>query len=137
MTSDVAAKWVPEPVSAEAAEAFGGPNRVACEIDAKPAGILGFVRVYLATQADPRAALQAHATGTGPQATDQRFRRITTPAGAGWEIGYRSDETLARAFAVPAGTGTVVVEWRGVDEDEHRSGRPAYVLARTSLARRS
>jgi hypothetical protein len=133
VTFDIAAKWVPKPVSAEVAEAFGGPDRVACEVDAKPAGVLGFVRVYLATQADPRAALQARATGS----TDERFRQITTAAGAGWEIGYRAEETLGRAFAVAAGTGTVVVEWRGVDEDEHRAGLPAYVLARTSLARRS
>ena len=133
VTFDIAAKWVPKPVAAEVAEAFGGPDRVACEVDAKPAGVLGFVRVYLATQADPRAALQARATGS----TDQRFRQITTPAGVGWEIGYRAEETLGRAFAVAAGAATVVVEWRGVDEDEHRAGLPAYVLARTSLARRS
>jgi hypothetical protein len=135
VTFDVAAKWVPKPVSAEVAEAFGGPDRVACEIDAKPAGILGFVRVYLAPQADPRAALQARAAAA-PQAADQRFRQITTPAGAGWEIGYRTDDSLARAFAVAAGAGSVVVEWGGLDEEEHRSGLPAYVLARKSLARR-
>jgi hypothetical protein len=133
---DIAAEWVAKPVGADAAAEFGGPNRVACEIDAKPAGVIGFIRAFLATQTDARAALEAHLERSA-QPSQQRFRQITTPAGAGWEVGYRDEESAARAFAVPAGTGTVVVEWRGLDDEEHGAGLPAYVLARTSTTRRS
>jgi hypothetical protein len=134
VTFAIAADWVAKPVSADVAAAFGGPDRVACEIDAKPAGVIGFIRAYVATQADARAALDAHLQRSA-QPSQQRFREVTTPAGAGWEAGYRDEESAARAFAVPAGTGTVVIEWRGLDDEEHEAGLPAYVLARTSIAR--
>jgi hypothetical protein len=136
VTFDIAAQWVAKPVDADAAAEFGGPNRVACEVDAKPAGVIGYIRAYVATQTDARAALEAHLERSA-QPSQQRFRQVTTPAGAGWEVGYRDEESAARAFAVPAGTGTVVVEWRGLDDEEHSSGLPAYVLARTSIAPRS
>jgi len=131
---DVASKWTAKAVGADAAAAFGGPDTVACEVDGKPAGIIGFIRVYVAKVADPRAALQEHLT-RATKADGQRFRQITTPAGAGWEVGYQDEDSPVRAFAVPAGSGTVVVEWGGLDEEEHRAGLPAYGLARASLAR--
>jgi hypothetical protein len=136
VTFDIAAKWVPKPVAADVAAEFGGPDRVACEVDAKPAGVIGFLRVYVATLGDARAALEAHVAGGSSQANEQRSRQITTPAGTGWEISYRTEDSLVRAFAVPAATGAVVVEWGGIDEAEHRSGLPAYVLARASLTGR-
>jgi hypothetical protein len=134
VTFDIAANWVPKPVDAQTAAVFGGPDRVACEVDGKPAGVLGFIRAYLATGPDARAALEAH-VGRSSQASQPRFRQVTTSAGAGWEIAYRDEDSPVRAFAVPAGAGTVVVDWGGLDDEEHLAGLAAYVLARGSLAR--
>src|SRR5688572_14722060 len=134
VTFDLPAKWAPAAIDADTAAAFGGPDRVACEVDAKPAGILGFIRVYLATTTDARKAVTERVARSGVP-KDQKFRPVTTPAGAGVEVFYVGEGRTVRAFAVPAGSGTVVVEWGGSDEDEHRSGLPAYVLVRTTLAR--
>jgi hypothetical protein len=133
---DVATGWVAKPVAADAAAAWGGPHRVVCEIDGKPAGVIGFIRVYAATGGDVRNALQEHLRAPS-RADEQRFRPIGTPAGLASEVAYRGAESPVRVFAVTVGSHSVLVDWAGLDEEEHRGGLPAYVLARGSIGPRS
>jgi hypothetical protein len=126
-TFDVADKWVAKAVPAD----VGGG--LACEIDGKPAGVIGFIRVFRATGADARAALTAQ---VGDRPAGLRTREFAAPAGAGWEAAFGPAEKPERAFAVTVGADTVVIHWSGLDAAEHKAGLPAYLLAQASLARR-
>jgi hypothetical protein len=131
-TFDLADKWAAKAVPAGAAGLLG-PHPLICEIDGKPAGVIGFIRVFKAAGADAKKAVTAMA---GTETAGLRTREFTAPAGAGWEVAFGSADKPERAFAVTVGTETVVIHWGGLDADEHKAGLPAYLLAQASLARR-
>lgn len=131
-TFDLADKWTAKAVPADLARALG-PHALACEIDGKPAGVIGFLRVFRATGADARGALMGQ---LGGNPAGLRTREFTAPAGAGWEASFGPADQPERAFAVTVGADTVVVHRGGFDADEHKAGLPAYLLAQASLARR-
>jgi hypothetical protein len=131
-TFDLADRWAAKAVPADAAGLLG-PYPLACEIDGKPAGVIGFLRVFRAAGVDARKA----ATGmAGTKTAGLRTREFTAPAGAGWEVAFGPADKPERAFAVTLGADTVVIHWSGLDADEHKAGLPAYLLAQASLARR-
>jgi hypothetical protein len=131
-TFDLAGKWTAKAVPADLARVLG-PHALVCEIDGKPAGVVGFLRVFRATGADARAALTGQ---VGGNPAGLRTREFTAPAGAGWEMSFGPADKPERAFAVAVGADTVIVHWSGFDADEHEAGLPAYLLAQASIARR-
>ncbi|MCX5399061.1 lipoprotein [Streptomyces sp. NBC_00102] len=145
VTFDLAADWKPEAVDvatdSELAElARQGPMTMACEIDAKPAGNIGFLRVWRGekSSASPRDLLKAFVEAeTG--ASGVTYTDIEAGKTAGAEAVYTVtvealDETKQeRAFLVPTAKGPVVVHLGGLDTEEHEQMLPAYELAKSSL----
>lgn len=144
VTFRVAAKWRPKAVTIAdddplAELARKGPLRMACEIDGKPAGHLGFIRVWVDSRAggDARAALQPFLDGAKTRGV--AWTCFTAGGREAAEVGFAqygelSEEyTKRRAFAVVTPAGAVAVELGGLDDEEHTAMLPAYELARGSL----
>ncbi|WP_414721422.1 lipoprotein [Streptomyces ossamyceticus] len=132
-------------VAAELAEALlhQGPFTAACEIDAKPAGNIGFIRVWTgeagAEAGDARALLKefVKAEGDTSKAKYSDFTSDSEVSGAEVEYLYTSEaleETKKeRAFLTVTADGPVVVHLGGLDTGEHEGMLPAYELARRTL----
>ncbi|WP_328719952.1 lipoprotein [Streptomyces sp. NBC_00247] len=145
VTFDLAAEWTPEAVDVTtvpelAALAEQGPMTMVCEIDAKPAGNIGYLRVWRGekSSASPREQLKAFVTAE-EGASDATYTDIEAGTVAGAEATYTVtvealDETKKeRAFLVPTAQGPVVVHLGGLDTEEHEQMLPAYELAKSSL----
>ncbi|WP_411573967.1 lipoprotein [Streptomyces fradiae] len=161
---DVAAGWQPkkvEPVDdpdlAELNELLKqGPFTMACEIDAKPAGRIGFLRVWTGEGkagagqggdgkgggAAPRAALESFVTADDDSPGSAAYRDVRVgPDGAAsaTEVTYVVTSALlderkpVRALAVATPRGPVVLELSGMDGEEHTAMLPAWELAKRSL----
>jgi hypothetical protein len=127
-TLSTAAKWAPKDASTSGMTAGGVTLR--CEIDAKPAGVLGFIRVYTYEGGDARQALAALLAAPALGGRQTAERQLTIGGRSGVEVTLAAQSSgPGRAFAA----GGVVLVWRGVDDGEFASGLPAYVLARTSV----
>ncbi|MFF3584948.1 lipoprotein [Streptomyces mirabilis] len=140
---DLAATWKPKPVSNSGDPSGGfrqGPVTLVCEIDAKPAGLVGFLRVWSDLQAgeSPRRVLDAFLAGE-KNISDRHDRQTTagtlpaaetTYLSAGLEAGHPRRE---RALAIATAQGTVVLHLGGLDTAEHEKLLPAYELAKNSL----
>ncbi|MFF9911931.1 lipoprotein [Streptomyces sp. NPDC013457] len=139
----LAADWRPKAVEATDDELFAalavqGPATMTCEIDAKPAGNIGYLRVWTADRGAARTALEGFvkAEENTSKVTYKETEAGTLPA---VEVTYTVYNKLMeeskeeRAFAVAAPKGTVIVHLGGLDTEEHREMLPAYELARTSL----
>ncbi|MEU2357768.1 lipoprotein [Streptomyces misionensis] len=145
---DIAEDWKAESIDAHGAQDDGlaallrqGPVTAACEIDAKPAGHIGFLRVWTgrAGDADPPGTLRGFVAAQG-HVGKERYRTFTTGGGLrGAEVEYSStsellDETKKEcAFAVDTPAGPVVVHLGGMDSAEHDAMLPAYELAKRTL----
>lgn len=124
----VADKWKPS--------AIEGEPELLCEISARPAGSIGFLRIYHKKgTTDAKAALTAYTAK--PQYSDVKLTDIKAGAVAGEEAAYAIDssgtKTPGLVFAVPVSDGTVVVSLDSLDEEIQRDNRPAYDLAKSSL----
>lgn len=156
VTFDTAERWKAEAVdtgaaeggdeiAAELAEALlhQGPFTAACEIDAKPAGNIGFIRVWTgeagAAAGDAEALLKEFvaAEGDTSEAKYSDFSSDSDVSGAEVEYLYTSealDETKKeRAFLTVTPEGPVVVHLGGFDTQEHEEMLPAYELAKRTL----
>ncbi|MDG5802098.1 lipoprotein [Streptomyces ossamyceticus] len=132
-------------VAAELAEALlhQGPFTAACEIDAKPAGNIGFIRVWTgeagAKAGDAEALLKefVKAEGDTSKAKYSDFSSDSDVSGAEVEYLYTSEaleETKKeRAFLTVTAEGPVVVHLGGFDTQEHEEMLPAYELAKRTL----
>jgi hypothetical protein len=144
VTFEVAKSWKPkaiEPSPDESLEALfrQGSYTAVCEIDAKPAGNLGFLRVWADSKssADGRAALEAFVK-SNKYATEPEYREFKAGSVTGAEVTYllaapESDKKRERALAVPTPKGAVVLHLGGLDTEEHEQMLPAYVLAKQTL----
>ncbi|MEV7460229.1 lipoprotein [Streptomyces rubiginosohelvolus] len=145
VTFDLAARWKPkaielEPDSVLADLAEQGTVKMVCEIDAKPAGNIGFLRVWRgeASEDDPQAVLKAF-VADDPNASEAAYTQVKAGALAAAEVGYTVHSELMdeskqeRAFAVITPDGPVVVHLGGLDSDEHTAMLPAFELAKRSL----
>jgi ABC-type phosphate transport system substrate-binding protein len=124
----VADKWKPS--------AIEGEPELLCEISARPAGSIGFLRIYHKRgTTDAKAALTAYTAK--PQYSDIKLTDIKAGAVAGEEAAYTIDssgtKTPGLVFAVPVSDGTVVVSLDSLDEEIQQDNRPAYELAKSSL----
>lgn len=152
VTFDVAAGWKPKKVEplddpdlAELNDLLEqGTVTMACEIDAKPAGNIGFLRVWTddAKGAAPRAVLESFvAADDSPSSVAYRDVRVGRGGAlAATEVTYTVVSELldepkkARALAVVTPRGPLVLELGGMDSEEHEAMLPAYELAKGSLA---
>ncbi|MEV0007251.1 lipoprotein [Streptomyces sp. NPDC051840] len=145
VTFGLAADWKPQAVTVEpgsdlAELAEQGPVTMVCEIDAKPAGNIGYIRVWQGKESgdDPSATLKAFVADE-PGAGKAVYTQVKAGALAATEVAYTVDGELLdepkkeRAFAVTTPDGPVVVHLGGLDSDEHEAMLPAYELARSTL----
>lgn len=161
VTFDTAESWQPEAVetgtpgggsgseedelAAELAEGLlrQGPFTAACEIDAKPAGNIGFLRVWTgeagAKDGDAEALLKEFVAAEG-NTSKAKYSAFTSDSDvSGTEVAYlytseALDETKKeRAFVTVTPDGPVVVHLGGLDTQEHEEMLPAYELARKTL----
>lgn len=123
-----------------------GPVTLVCEIDAKPAGHVGFLRVWTgdkgkaAAGAEPRQLLKAFiAEEKGVR--DARYSEVKAGDLPAAEISYILDvpdldeSKRERALAVVTPKGGVVLHLGGLDSEEHDAMLPAYELAKQTMAR--
>ncbi|MFF4247612.1 lipoprotein [Streptomyces sp. NPDC001822] len=145
VTFDLAAGWKPQAVEVEpgsdlAALGQQGSATMVCEIDAKPAGNIGYLRVWRgrASEDDPRSALEDFVAGD-EHATEAAYEEMEAGAVAAVEVTYTvhaealDERKPERAFAVATPEGPVVVHLGGLDSTEHRQMLPAYELAKSTL----
>ncbi|GHG92447.1 lipoprotein [Streptomyces rubradiris] len=119
-----------------------GPVTAACEIDAKPAGNIGFLRVWKGKPGDADAggvlrAFVAAQKGAGKA----QYHSFKTGGGVpAVEVEYVSADKILEetkkecAFAVGTPDGPVVLHLGGMDTREHEEMLPAYELAKSTLA---
>ena len=130
-------------LSGALADAFlrQGPVTTACEIDAKPAGKIGFLRVWTGKpgDADARTVLRQFVAAED-NVSKERYRSFRTAAGlSGVEVEYLYTSKLLEetkkesALAVSTPDGPVVLHLGGMDTEEHNAMLPAYELARQTL----
>lgn len=144
VTFDVPAKWKPKAVEMAdddplAVLASKGPYRMVCEIDAKPAGEIGFLRVWLdrTAKGDPREALKPFVTEG--KARTVSYGTVAVGGGDAVDAGFEQYQELTeeyvkrRALAVPTPAGMAVIELGGLDTETHEALLPAYDLAVKSL----
>ncbi|MEU9863362.1 lipoprotein [Streptomyces sp. NPDC047971] len=136
--------WKPQAVTVsdgdEIAAAFGkqGPATMVCEVDAKPAGNIGFLRVWSAGKGPARAALEGFVKAE-KNASKVTFNAIAAGGMDATEATYTvynkimEESKEERAFALSTPKGTVIIHLGGLDTQEHREMLPAYELARSSV----
>ncbi|MER5893275.1 lipoprotein [Streptomyces sp. NPDC001876] len=145
VTFDLAADWKPKAVEIEpgsdlAALGEQGTVTMVCEIDAKPAGNIGYLRVWQgkASDDDPQKVLEAF-VADDPDSAEESYTQTEAGDLAAVEVSYTVDSELLdepkteRAFAVATPDGPVVVHLGGLDTEEHRQMLPAYELAKKTL----
>ncbi|MFF9086350.1 lipoprotein [Streptomyces sp. NPDC014991] len=118
-----------------------GPVTAACEIDAKPAGNIGFLRVWTGRtgDADAGGVLRAFVAAED-DVSKAKYHSFTTGGGvSAVEVEYLYTSKLLEetkkesAFAVSTPDGPVVLHLGGMDTQEHEEMRPAYDLAKRTL----
>jgi hypothetical protein len=143
-----AADWKAEAVDVKklgelAALAKVGDFTVVCEIDAKPAGSIGFIRVHLAGKlpGEPAEHLQEFvkdAVGkrevSGTDITELQIGGAQA-AEASWETVDKEYDIRSKytAFALSTKSGMVVVQLAPLDTGEFTAMQPAYELAKKSV----
>ena len=144
VTFDLAVDWSAEAVPDDpelAPLARKGTVRMACEIDAKPAGHLGFLRVWTGqpTDSTPRQVLEAFmADERNVRKTE--YTKITAGDFEAVEVGYTvyspllEESRRKHALAVTTPEGAVVLHLGGLDTEEHEAMLPAYRLAQHTLS---
>ncbi|MGW0944861.1 lipoprotein [Streptomyces sp. NPDC002623] len=152
VTFDIAEFWKAEAVDtteataggdlAELVDAFArqGPVTMACEIDAKPAGKIGFLRVWTGKpgDADARTVLEAFVAAE-PEASGAKYSTFEAGDVTGAEVEYVTtskvleESKTEHALAVTTSAGPVVLHLGGLDTDEHNAMLPAYELAKSTL----
>ncbi|MFF5336783.1 lipoprotein [Streptomyces sp. NPDC013181] len=145
VTFDLAKDWKPKAVEIDPDSEFAelakqGPVTMACEIDAKPAGQIGFLRVWQAkgSDASARETLEGF-VGAEENASKATYKEVGSGGQSLVEVTYTFHSELmdedrpTRAFAVETPKGPVVVHLGGLDADEHEEMLPAYELAKKSV----
>ncbi|MET8982452.1 lipoprotein [Streptomyces sp. NPDC004539] len=148
VTFQTAARWKAEAVEAPkdaTDDALGsllrqGPVTGVCEIDAKPAGHIGFLRVYRGEpgSADARTVLKGFLAAE-KGVSEERYKTFTAGGTTGVEVSYRVKVELLdevkteRALAVVTPGGPVVLHLGGLDDEEHKAMLPAFDLAERTL----
>ncbi|WP_407285185.1 lipoprotein [Streptomyces sp. BP-8] len=121
-----------------------GPLTPACELDAKPAGHIGFLTVWSGTKGAAAPGGTARALVKEFVAAENfeshvTFRKVKAGGLSATEAGYTVTDLAAgevrpeRALAVMTKHGGVVLHLGGLNADEHKAMLPAFDLAKKSL----
>lgn len=117
-----------------------GPVAAACEVDAKPAGYIGFLRIWTGEPGDDDArTVLEEFVAAEDGASKAKYSSFKSGDVAGAEVEYvvkseLLDETKKEsAFAVTTPDGPVVVHLGGMDTEEHEKMVPAFELAKKTL----
>ncbi|MFJ3900819.1 lipoprotein [Streptomyces sp. NPDC090025] len=115
-----------------------GPATIVCEIDAKPAGNIGFLRVWTAPKGSAKATLEAFVKAVkgskGLALTDIKAGALPAVEGSYSVYSELLEETKeSRTFAVETPKNTLLIELGGMDTEEYREMLPAYELAKSTL----
>jgi hypothetical protein len=141
VTFGIAASWRPKAVALASDEPLAElgrryPLTLVCEIDAKPAGSIGFLRVWTGGRGPLRASLAAF---IGTDAIEPVFTELRVGGRLAVEVVYQQKSELddamdqERAFLVETTTGIAAISLDSFDNDEHTSMLPAYQLAKSGL----
>ncbi|CRK60474.1 hypothetical protein [Alloactinosynnema sp. L-07] len=136
ITFEVADKWKAKPVEPSGdslAEAAG--LKLCYEIDAKGAGLLGFIRVWSGDDpnADVRQTLEAFLAEEGKKGAQHEYSQTKAGTTEVVEAVSATKEAKDKGFAVATPKGIVAVLWRGLDDEEFEDGMAAYDLAKSTL----
>ncbi|MFE9537907.1 lipoprotein [Streptomyces sp. NPDC006691] len=143
---ELAPDWKPKPAPRPAADSplaswtKQGPFDLVCEIDAKPAGHLGYLRTWVqnTSTGTPRAALESF-VGSQRNASKATYEEIEAGPLPAAEVVFETYSKLLdeskqeHALAVVTPRGTLVLHLGGLDTEEHREMLPAYELAKGSM----
>lgn len=143
ITFSVPAKWKVEPIELSgelAGLATMGGATARCEIDAKPAGNIGFLRVWVVDQrgVEARKGLEAFLAAVG-ETTEFQYRDTKAGPLDVVEVTYLQksgligDDRRARALGVVTPSDTVLITLGGIDTEEFEGMLPAYALLKQSL----
>ncbi|MGW6457811.1 lipoprotein [Streptomyces sp. NPDC055078] len=144
VTFDLAEDWTAQAVTEDTE--FGltenGPVTLVCEIDAKPAGNIGFLRVWVGGRAgdDARAALDGFLAENAKNKTDVVYAKGKAGPFEAIEVSYLNTSEILdapkkeRSIAFSTAKGVVVLDLGGLDSEEHEQMLPAYELAKRSVA---
>ncbi|MEX0169301.1 lipoprotein [Streptomyces sp. LMG1-1-1.1] len=139
----LAERWEPEAIDDPENPEFAaltrqGPAVVRCEVDAKGAGHVGYLRIWTAGKGPARAALEGFVKAER-KTSKVAYRETGAGSLPATEVTYTVSNELMeeskeeRAFAVSTPKGVVIVHLGGLDTDEHRAMIPAYELAKSTL----
>ncbi|MGW1209527.1 lipoprotein [Streptomyces sp. NPDC002499] len=153
VTFDIAADWKAKAIDAETAGdgsdlaeeladalLHQGPVTGACEVDAKPAGHIGFLRVWTGKPGkdDARTVLEAFVAAED-NTSKPTYTTFKSGGLDGVEVEYLFTSKLLeetkkeRALAVTTASGPVVLHLGGLDTEEHEDMLPAFELAKQTL----
>ncbi|WP_422755142.1 lipoprotein [Micromonospora sp. WMMD708] len=134
MTFSVPAKWKAKAVKG-GADFTLGPAVPLCEIDAKPAGHIGFLRVWQitgATPLNPQDTVDKYLAAFGDGAKEQQYRRTKAGPLDAFEATWTEDGERNRAILVSTLYGKLMITLDGLDTEEFEAMLPAYQLAKSS-----
>lgn len=130
VTMSIAKDWKPKAVPSGTYDIGGA--QLACEVDAKPAGHVGFLRVYVTPgPAEPKALLAKFLADAKQRKEDQY--RDSAPGVELTYVSTQGDPVRRRAYAIPATGHTVVVVLDAFDSEEYDAMVGAFLLAQHSL----
>lgn len=130
---EVKERWKPK--ATEPGNRMGGAELL-CEIDGKPAGTVGFLRVWQSAK-DPDLMAVLKRFVDGPYHADYHYKDVTVGSFAAKEVTYLNKgldlEAPVQVLAVPVGGGTVLLAIGGIDKETFDENVPTYELAKSSL----
>ncbi|MBB4752785.1 lipoprotein [Actinoplanes lobatus] len=145
---ELAEDWEPKAVDVEALGELAelarvGVFNVRCEIDAKPAGNIGFLRVHVAggLSGAPRDHLKmfVKASSRGQEVSGATYSDVQIGGGQAAEVTWESynkvldHKSKYSAFALNTKDGAMVVQLSPFGADEHPGMLPAFQLAERTL----
>ncbi|WP_320064310.1 lipoprotein [Micromonospora sp. RTGN7] len=136
MTFSVPPKWKVKAVKA-GTDYRAGPALLLCEIDAKPAGNIGFLRIWQiegARPLNPQVTVDKFLAEYGSKAEDQQYRRTKAGSLDSFEAAWTEDGTRKRAIMVSTLYGQLMLTLGGLDNEEFEEMFPAYQLAKSSVS---
>ncbi|MFG3423588.1 lipoprotein [Micromonospora sp. NPDC048063] len=133
ITFSLPARWKVEAVqgSTEFGEPTVGKARMLCELDARPTGDLGFLRVWRVdgVAGGAEAHLKHFVEAYAPKATGAQYRRLRAGTLDAVEVSYTADGDTDRAIALSSLYGPVVLS---LDAPDPEDLLPAYQLVKQS-----
>ncbi|GAA0473279.1 hypothetical protein Aca07nite_85800 [Actinoplanes capillaceus] len=145
---ELAEDWEPKAVDVEALGELAelarvGVFTVRCEVDAKPAGNIGFLRVHIAggLSGAPRDHLKmfVKASARGKEVSGVTYSDVQIGGGQAAEVTWESyskeldHPSKYSAFALNTKDGAMVVQLSPFGADEHPGMLPAFQLAERTL----